>query len=310
MGNWIDQSTGNGPIHLPNDSIDARAAAHVGRHARLDLFFETRRGGTCLAHAYCEPPFRVGRCLTIGDAAYLIIVCSGPGVFGGDVLRQTIHVGRGARVVVTSQAALQIHPALCASAATIEQRYIVDDDAELHAHWDPVIPFAAARLAQRFDIRLAASGRLYWSDAIMAGRVRRGESWQFHELAHELRLSIGGRLSYLERYRLRPDSAAPARRWVAGRSQYVATMLVRHPRADAETAEMLHRGIADGEAANVEREASAPTCSAVDLVEPELLVGRMTAVGGVAFGAIRERCRGVVLDRVFESRRLAGRKSV
>ena len=32
-----------------------------------------------------------------------------------------------------------------------------------------------------------------------AGRVSRGEAWQFHSLAHELRLRVGPRLVYLER---------------------------------------------------------------------------------------------------------------
>ena len=43
-----------------------------------------------------------------------------------------------------------------------------------------MIPFAGARLEQRFDLagrrRPAA---LYWSDALMSGRVSRGEAWRF-----------------------------------------------------------------------------------------------------------------------------------
>ena len=64
-----------------------------------------------MAHAYAEPPFRVGRAFELADAAYVIIVCSGPGVFAGDLLTQSVVVHQGARVVLTSQSALQIHPA-------------------------------------------------------------------------------------------------------------------------------------------------------------------------------------------------------
>jgi urease accessory protein UreH len=89
---------------------DERAACAVGRTARLELVFERRRGRTIIAHAYVEPPFRIGQSFAIDDAAYVIVVCSGPGVFAGDTLRQLIHVERGARVVLTSQSALQVHP--------------------------------------------------------------------------------------------------------------------------------------------------------------------------------------------------------
>jgi urease accessory protein UreH len=221
-------------------------------------------------------------------------------VFAGDALRQSVRVGRGARVVLTSQTALQVHPGACGVAATIDQRYEVEDDAELHAHWDPVIPFATARLSQRFDLRLAETARLYWSDAIMAGRVTRGESWRFCELAHELRLTIAGRLSYLERYRLAPGSADPARRWVADRAAYLATLLVQHARADTETAESFHREVCGVPGAT----------AAVDLVEPRLMAGRIAASEGVPFALVRARSRRFVLERLFESPHLAGRKSV
>src|SRR5258707_15330208 len=102
------------PSQLPNYPItrlpDSRAPANIGRSARLELVFEARRGRTILAHSYAEPPFRVGRAFELGDAAYVIVVCSGPGIFAGDVLRQSVRVGSGARVVRTSQSALQLHP--------------------------------------------------------------------------------------------------------------------------------------------------------------------------------------------------------
>src|SRR5437868_8340286 len=119
---------------------DARPVASVGRSARLELSFGVRAGRTVLDHAYAEPPFRIGRAFDLHGAAYVIIVCSGPGVFAGDVLRQTVHVARGARVVLTSQAALQIHPSPILprrDCAVVQCQYAVEADGELHCHWDP-----------------------------------------------------------------------------------------------------------------------------------------------------------------------------
>src|SRR5260370_32706571 len=79
------------PSQLPNYPItrlpDSRAPANIGRSARLELVFEARHGRTILAHSYAEPPFRLCRAFELGNAAYLIVVCSVPGIFPGDSLR-------------------------------------------------------------------------------------------------------------------------------------------------------------------------------------------------------------------------------
>src|SRR4029079_18182967 len=101
-----------------------------------------------------------------------ILACSGPGVFPGDSLRQRVRVGAGARVVLASQSALQVHPgsdgrnrreAPDVRRAVTCHEYVVGADAELHCHWDPVIPFADAALAQHFTIDIGSTSRLYWS---------------------------------------------------------------------------------------------------------------------------------------------------
>ena len=277
---------------------DSRAPEAIGRAARLELVFEVRGERTILAHAYAEPPFRIGRTFDLAGAAYVIIVCSGPGVFAGDTLRQSIHVGRGARVVLTSQAALQVHPSAACTAARMHHDYLVEDDAELHCQWDPVILFAAARLEQRFDVRIAESSRLFWGDALMAGRVSRGEAWQFQSLAHELRLRVGPALAYLERYTLAPGDRAIQRPWMCGGAPYLATALVHHDRATSETADALHREMAEVDGVR----------AAVDLIAPRLLLARFLAGNGAPFGRARASYRTFALRSIFGGPQLAGRK--
>ena len=132
--------------------------------------FERRGARTILAHAYAEPPFRIGGALDLGGAAYVIVVCTGPGVFAGDTLHQTITVARGAQVVLASQSALQAHPASADGPARIVHEYDVDEEAELYAHWDPIIPFDASRLEQRFELRLGWEGWL--EEELTAGPAR------------------------------------------------------------------------------------------------------------------------------------------
>ena len=291
-----DRSTA--PVLEP--ARDERPPSAVGRRARLELRFERRGDRTVIAHAYAEPPYRVGRAFAVEDAAYLILVCSGPGVFAGDALRQSVHVGPGARVVLTSQAALQVHPPAHrdAPAASVRHEYRVDEGAELHCHWDPVIPFTGASLSQQFHLDICSSSRLYWSDAVMSGRATGGEAWRFNELAYDLRLGVNGKLALLERYCITPGERGVTRAWITGGANYVATAIVHDTRATTDRVETIHRELqkVDGIRAGV------------DLVEPRLMLARLLAAEGAPFARARAALRGMTLASIFESPQLVCRK--
>ncbi len=258
--------------------------------------FERRGARTVLAAQYAAAPLRVGPPFSFGDAAHLICVCTGPGVFAGDTLRQAVHVKSGARVVLTSQSALQVHPSRAGAPARIEHAYRVDADAELHCHWDPTIPFAHARVEQRFEIDIAHGGRLYWSDALMAGRASHGEEWQFEHLRHELRCRIGGALTYLERFALRPRDHVrpPTRAWIAGRDRYFSTTAIAHPDAAAAHADALQGLLGVG--------------SGVDVVADGVLLVRISSPGGTEFRRARQIVRGFAASSIFQRPSLANRR--
>jgi urease accessory protein UreH len=252
---------------------DGRDTALVGRHARLELVFAVRRGCTVLTHAYAEPPLRVGRWFADGCAAHMILASSAPGIFGGDEFEHRIHVQRGARVRLTSQSAFQVHPSANGGTGTLQSTYDVADDAMLQCHWDPLIPFAGARLNQRIEIRLAAGAELYWSDAFMGGREGRGERWRFAALAHELRLSRAGAVAYLERYRIIPSKGAVDRRWTAGDACYFGTVVASGRDVDGHQAAALQRDLSG----------SGDLQAGVDALNQRTLLVRLMASAGVAF---------------------------
>jgi urease accessory protein UreH len=295
MARLSDDARRQSPNQLPDYPItrlpDSRGAPEIGRRARLELVFEARGGRTAIARAYAEPPFRIGRSFDVDGAAYVILVCSGPGIFAGDALELSIIVKSGARVMLTSQSALQVHPSTAAYPAVIRHRYFVDDGAELIAHWDPVIPFADGRLDQRFELQIDEGSRVYWSDALMSGRVSRAETWRFESVAHELRCRVGTSLKYLERYTLLPKQRSFAHPWVGGGMQYAATILTHHERATTEAAELLQRAI--------ETEGGDGVRGGVDVVEPRLMVGRLLAAAGVPFAASRASFRRLALASIF-----------
>jgi urease accessory protein UreH len=198
-------------------------------------------------------------------------------VFGGDLLEQRIRVERGARVLLGSQAALQVHPTASTEPATVESRFEIESDGELDCFWDPVIPFAGARLVQRVDIEGAAGCHLFWSDALMAGRTGHGEAWRFGDLAHDLRFRVDARLLYLERYRLTPHSRPVDGTWIAGGAQYLGTTLVHDGQASAANAWRVQQQLS----------ALGGVRAGVDCLAPNLVVGRVLAVRGPQFAAAR-----------------------
>jgi len=212
------------------------ALADVGRRARMDLTFALQHGRTVLREAFFEVPFKITRLLTDrAPAAHVILMHCTAGLFGGDHLECSIRVERGARVLITQQSATKIHPSRDCPAVQ-QTRIFVDDGAELHLYLDPVIPFAGSWLRQATELHVEPGGTLSFWEGFMTGRVGRGESWQFRELSSETRLSSGGSLLYLDRFRLIHDRPPRALRTHA----YVGTGLYVGENADVLSAKLRH----------------------------------------------------------------------
>jgi len=258
---------------------DERSLPVIGRHARLDLAFLYRNGRTVLAEAYAEPPFRVGRWFAEGEGLHMILASSAPGVFGHDRLQQRVRIGRGARVRLTSQSAMQVHPSPDGAIAHLRSSYHVEDGAHLHCDWHPLIPFAEAWIDQRIEVHLAGGGYLYWSDALMSGRRARGERWKFASLAHEIAVSRDGSLEYLERYRIQPSELAVSRTWAAGDASYLGTTLMTGRPIEPGVAERLH----------VELGRLTGLRAAADRLDERVLLVRLLGESGPAFHEARRR---------------------
>lgn len=261
---------------------DRRATAQVGRHARLELVFAVRDGRTVLTHSYAEPPFRPGRWFAEGSGLHMILASSSPGVFGGDVLDQSVVVEEGASVRLTSQSAPQLHPSASGATARVRSSYRVAAGARLSCHWDASIPFAGACLDQRIEVDVAGGAELYWSDAMMGGRDARGERWRFSSIAHELRICRAGALAYLERFRIAPADRSLSHPWIAGEATFFGTALA------AGAVQTL-----PGEAERVHTMLNAieGVRGAADTLDESFLVVRLMGKSSVPFHEARARVR-------------------
>jgi len=267
-------------------SRDDRAACDIGRRARLDLVFIERSGRTVLAHSYAEPPMRIGRCFEAGGWAHLIVASSAPGIFGGDSVEQSIRVRPGARVRLTSQSAVQLHPSPSKVPASLVSQYDVSAGGELCCTWDTVIPFAGSSIVQRIDIAIEPGARLWWSDAMMCGREGSGERWLFERFEHQLSVRCGDTLSFLERYAIEPARRPVSAPWVAGDAAYVGTIIRAGYGDRPADAERVHRTLAG----------LAGVRGSADVVDDDLLLVRILASTGVPFHnarrAVAEKLEG------------------
>jgi urease accessory protein UreH len=137
-------------------------------------------------------------------------------------------------------------------------------------------------------VRVADSGELFWSDALMSGRAARGELWRFESVDHELRTSVSGALKYLERYTIDPRSRAPSHLWRAHRANYLGTTIVHAEAATPARAEDAQRRI--GAIDTVQ--------GGVDCLASKLVVGRLLAERGPRFALARAVLRDVFGRRV------------
>jgi len=167
----------------------------------MDLTFVQQNGHTILSHAYCEIPFKITRVLNSRPTAHLILMHCTAGLFGGDDVECSIRVERGARVRITQQSATKIHPSE-GRPAVQRTHVLVEAGAELQLFLEPLIPFAGSCLRQTTRIEVQPGARLLFWEGFMAGRVGRGERWQFKELASETRLVLNQQSVYLDRFRL------------------------------------------------------------------------------------------------------------
>ena len=259
----------------------------VGRSGRLDIRFIARHGRTVLGRQYHEAPFKVCRAhyAPASSMARVIVMHSTAGLFGGDRLDARIHVEAGARALVISQSATKIHPSGVTPACQ-SLRIAVETGGELHYYVDPVIPFADSRLWQDIRVELGLGARFYHWDGLMAGRVRRGESWRFAELRSEIAVFVNAELAYLDRFELRPSDLSPTKRWAMDRYEYMATVIAFDPSVDEEHLESIRSDIASTDGA---------IASGFDVPFDRLMIGRVLAQDGSSFRRARESYQRTVL---------------
>jgi urease accessory protein len=201
----------------------------VGRDGVLRLEVERRGSRTVLARAGWVVPLQVLAPAALDDPACVISVLNPTGgLVGGDRLTVEVTVGAGAHACVTTPSASRVYRTL-GPPAEQQVRLRVGPGAALEWVPEHTIPYPGSALVQSIAAEVAEGGRLIAVDAFAAGRVVRGEAWQFARLDAGLVVRDAVGLLFADRVRLAGGPGAAARYRALGLAEghdYFATVVV------------------------------------------------------------------------------------
>jgi urease accessory protein len=172
-------------------------------------------GRTVLRRLEVSAPFHLSKPYWTGEVLVVQAVNATAGVFAGDRLALEVSVLPGARVLLTAPSATRIHT-MPNGRAEQRQSFQVAAGGWLDVMPELFIPQAGCRYRQETSIAVAPGGCLFFVETLAPGRVARGESFAFTEVAWSLNVGRGERRMLRERYTLRGGAD-------------VSTWSLRHP---------------------------------------------------------------------------------
>lgn len=198
----------------------------VGRDGFLGLRFQQRAGRTTLAQCRFKLPLQALTPAVLADGTtYLMLLNPTGGVVGGDFLLTQIVQEADTRVCLTTPSATRVYRT-GTQAAVQETHIAVGERARLEYLPDHLIPYRDSEFRQSLQVEMeTGSSALFW-DALAAGRVARGERWEFHEVDSRIEISLRGQTAFLNRTRIRPAEVNPKRLGFSEGFNYMATLVI------------------------------------------------------------------------------------
>jgi urease accessory protein len=198
----------------------------IGRDGSLHLCFERRGAATVLAGSRFTLPLQVMAPVALDDAACVVSLLNPTGgVVGGDRLTIDVEVGPGAHACLTTPSATRIYRT--AGEPAVQRVRLVLAPGAI-AEWVPdhAIPSAGAALRQSLEVEVGAGATLLAIDAFAAGRVARGEAWQFARLDSALTARDARGLVLHDRFVLEGGEAWRGLGFAEGRPYFATVVLI------------------------------------------------------------------------------------
>jgi urease accessory protein len=161
----------------------------------------------------------------------------GGGLVAGDETLLDLHIGEHARCFLGTQASTKVYRNPSRRPCGHTTSASLGENSLLVFAPDPVQPFAHSTYSQRQRVHLAAGAGLALVDWFTAGRVARGERWEFTHFQSRNEVFCSNERIFLDAILLRPGDGSLASSHRAGRFNCFAMLLFVGPpvKAFAET---------------------------------------------------------------------------
>lgn len=178
--------------------------------ARLDARFRGAGEKTYLSSCLVMTPLKIAKTFALKTGVGVCVMDSSPGLLAGDFYRTDWHLEGNSRVAVSTQGFTRVHPSRdnpCRS----NQSFRLESGARLEWFPEPLMLYKEAAFHGQTEVELAADATLLMGEVVCAGRIARGETFQFHAFQSRLRVRREGRLIYVSQTALRPSQFEPKR---------------------------------------------------------------------------------------------------
>ena len=202
------------------------APDRVGRDGALRLRFERRGAGTVVTGWRYTLPLQALAPVALDDPSAVVSILNPTGgLVGGDRLSIDVEATAGAHAVLTTPSATRVYRT-DGEDATQSVKIVIGAGAAVEWMPDHTIPFAGSAFRQTLDVEMDETSRLVLVDAFSAGRVGRGEAWQFALL--DSAVSVRDQRGWLlhDRFALRGKDTAWGGLGYAESHPYFATIVL------------------------------------------------------------------------------------
>ena len=196
----------------------------IGRVGYLRLRFERRGQTTILSQSRFTLPLQVLTPLALEDGtAYLMLLNPTGGVLGGDRLVTEIILEKETHVCLTTPSATRIYRT-SEQPAVLKTMIQLGEGATLEYLPDHVIPHTGSSLRQSLRVEMARGSRAVILDSLAAGRVARGERWNFSEIDSRTEVTLCGKPAFLNRTKINPAAQQPEHLGLMEEFSYMACL--------------------------------------------------------------------------------------
>ncbi|MDX2111364.1 MAG: urease accessory protein UreD [Verrucomicrobiota bacterium] len=196
---------------------------------RMELTAALRDDGqTYLAHQFHQGAFHLSKPYWDGRVLRVQVTNPTAGMLEGDRLEQTIRVGSGASLLVSTPAqsrAFRVRE----GCVTSVQHLTVDGEGWLDYYPEPLVPHTGCDYCQQTKIEVFPEATLIYCDAFAPGRTGRGEAWGWKRLEISLNVRLGGVLVLRERFDLAAAHVARQANIAGMETPWFASVLIIHP---------------------------------------------------------------------------------